>query len=104
MKKLTVLLVVTALALAPAAFAASNNSQSQTNTLSVAVAAEADLTINSPSTTLSSNAAIAFSPYTGTTTFSYHIRTSQSGGNGSLTVQVTSDLRAAIVATLAPSR
>ena|SRR5437660_188033 len=91
MKKLTILLVATTLALAPAAFAA-NNTQSQTNTLSVAVAAEADLTITSASTTtLSSNSSVAFSPYAGTTTFSYHIRTSQSGGTGSLTVQVTSD-------------
>jgi hypothetical protein len=60
-----------------------------TSTLSMTVAAGASITISTSTTTLT--AASTFAAYTGTTSFSYSIRTSQSTGAGSIQVKITSD-------------
>ncbi len=61
-----------------------------TTTVSVNVAAEAALQVNTATTTLA-NVGTIFNAYTGTTNFSYKVRTTKTGGNGSITLQVTSD-------------
>lgn len=61
-----------------------------TNVLDVTVLQEAALTIQSGHTFLTSPGT-NFSPYTGTTNFIYFIRTTKSGGTGSITLQVTTD-------------
>jgi hypothetical protein len=67
---------------------------SGTTTLSVNVAAEASISIGTSTTTLSSTPGL-FVDYTGTTNFTYKIRTSQSGGTGVVNVQITSDFAGA---------
>jgi hypothetical protein len=61
-----------------------------TNNLTVAPVAEAALTIGTSATTLSSSGT-NFSDYTGTTPFTYFIRTTQSGGTGTIDLKVTTD-------------
>jgi hypothetical protein len=60
-----------------------------TTTLNVTVSAEAALTVGA-STNLASTGS-NFSNYTGSTSLTYFIRTSQSSGTGSIVVEVTSD-------------
>ena len=85
MKQLTITLLV-ALSMAVSAVAQSTG----TTTLSVTVAAAAQITVTTSNTSLTSSGTV-FQPYTGTTTFSYKVRTSSSGGSGSITVQITSE-------------
>ena len=85
MKRLTITLLV-ALSMAASAVAQSTG----TTTLSVTVGAAAQITVSTSNTSLTSSGTV-FQPYTGTTTFSYKIRTSTSGGAGSVTVQITSE-------------
>jgi len=61
-----------------------------TNNLTVAPIAEAALTIGGSATTLAS-AGTNFADYTGTTPFTYFIRTTKSGGTGSIVLKVTTD-------------
>jgi hypothetical protein len=61
-----------------------------TTTLSVTVSAEAALQVTTTTTTLAATGTI-FNPYTGTTSLTYKIRTTQSTGTGTLTAKVTSD-------------
>jgi hypothetical protein len=61
-----------------------------TTTVSVTVVAEAALSVTPSSTTLASTGT-NFTNYTGSTSLTYYIRTTQSGGSGSLTLKVTSD-------------
>jgi len=61
-----------------------------TNQVSVTVSAEAALTIGASATTLTSTGT-NFSNYTGTTPFTYFIRTTKSGGSGFIKLQVTTD-------------
>ena len=61
-----------------------------TNTVSVNVAAEAALTIGSGATSLTS-IGTNFANYTGSTPFTYFIRTGQSSGTGTINLQVTTD-------------
>jgi hypothetical protein len=63
---------------------------SGTTTLSVNVAAEASISIGTATTTLSSTPGL-FADYTGTTNFTYKIRTTKVGGTGAVNVQITSD-------------
>lgn len=67
-----------------------------TTTLSVAVAAESAISVTTATTTLAeaTGAGIFGSPYTGTTNFSYKVRSSQTGGGGSITVKITADFGA----------
>lgn len=59
-------------------------------TVQVTIAAEASLSITSAATLTTSGTSFA-NPFTGTTSFTYKIRTKQSTGTGSITLQVTSD-------------
>ena len=61
-----------------------------TTTLNVTVAAEAGLTVGTGATTLASTGT-NFSNYTGATNLTYYVRTSATGGSGSVVLQVTSD-------------
>jgi hypothetical protein len=61
-----------------------------TTSLSVTVAAEASIAINTASTALTSSGGL-FADYTGTTNFTYKIRTTQVNGTGSIVLQITSD-------------
>ncbi|HXX22379.1 MAG TPA: hypothetical protein VEO19_04440 [Terriglobia bacterium] len=61
-----------------------------TTTMSVAVVAEAGLTVNTSTTTLTESGA-SFSPYTGTTSLTYYIRTTPSTGGGNIQLEVTTD-------------
>jgi hypothetical protein len=63
---------------------------SGTTTLSVNVAAEASLSIGTATTSLTSATGL-FADYTGTTNFTYKIRTTQTGGTGAVNVQITGD-------------
>jgi hypothetical protein len=60
-----------------------------TSNISVTVSAEASLTINTSTTTLTSSG--VFSPFVGSTNYTYLIRTSQSTGSGTIQLQVTAD-------------
>jgi len=64
-----------------------------TATVGVTVNAEAALTIQTTALTLSQSGN-NFSDYTGTTNFTYFIRTSKSGGHGSIVLEVTTDFSA----------
>jgi hypothetical protein len=59
-----------------------------TTTLSLTVASEASLHIDSPTTTLATVGTV-FANYTGTTSFTYKIRTTKTGGSGTLTAALT---------------
>ena len=76
---------IAALSAAPAVFAATD---SGTTDLQVTVGPEASFTVGSGTTTLTASDT-KFGGYAGTTSFTYKIRTTQSGGTGSIVVQVT---------------
>jgi hypothetical protein len=61
-----------------------------TTSVSVTVGAEAALQVNTATTTLA-NVGTIFNSYTGTTNFTYKVRTTKTGGTGTITLQVTSD-------------
>lgn len=65
-------------------------------TLSVVVAAESAISITTSTTSLTeaTGAGIFGSAYTGTTNFSYKVRSSQTGGGGTITVKITTDFAA----------
>jgi hypothetical protein len=90
MKRRTLALIAAAgmVALSPA-LSAQTFQLTGTTTINVVVAAEASLYINDSSTTLSGGP--LFTDYTGTTRFTYKIRTTQGSGSGSITSLVTSD-------------
>jgi hypothetical protein len=77
---------ILALSAAPAAFAASTDTG--TTDLQVTVGPEASFSVGSGTTTLAA-ADTKFGGYSGTTSFTYKIRTSQTTGTGSIVVQVT---------------
>jgi hypothetical protein len=62
---------------------------SGTTTMSVTVGPEAAIQINTATTTLTAGS--VFSNYTGTTNFSYKVRTTQSTGAAHIQLEVTSD-------------
>ena len=61
-----------------------------TTTVSVTVGAEASIQIDTGTTGLTSSGTL-FSDYTGTTNYTYKVRTTKSGGTGTITLRVTSD-------------
>ena len=67
-----------------------------TTTLSVAVAAESAISITSATTNLTeaTGSGIFGARFTGTTNFSYKVRTTTTGGSGSITVKITADFAA----------
>ena len=87
----TLLKTLPLLSLALLFTAAVGNAQSATgtSTVTVTVGAEASLTVSSP-TALTAVGAV-FNNFTGTTTVTYFVRTTQSTGSGSITLKVTSD-------------
>jgi hypothetical protein len=68
-----------------AQFGASGNTSLQVN-----VASEAAIQVDTATTNLATAGTI-FNDYTGSTNFTYKIRTTKVGGTGSITLQVTSD-------------
>ena len=60
-----------------------------TSNMNVTVGAESALTIQSANTNFS--APTLFSNYTGTTNFTYFVRTTKTGGSGTITLQITTD-------------
>jgi hypothetical protein len=61
-----------------------------TTTVSVTIGAQAGLNITNSSTPLTANGS-NFSQFNGTTGLTYFVRTSASGGSGSITMKVTTD-------------
>jgi hypothetical protein len=84
LKTLTIVMAILALA-APAAFG--QFAATGTTTLSLTVGPEAAISVTEVSTPLSLSGGL-FSDYTGTTNFTYKIRTSKDGGTGSITASV----------------
>jgi hypothetical protein len=62
-----------------------------TTTLSVAVGPEAALTVTTGTTTLATASTTFGAPFTGNTSLLYFIRTTKTGGTGTLTLKITSD-------------
>lgn len=79
--KIVLTIAAAALAIAPAAFA-------EDSTVSVVVGPEASFVSHSNTTTMSKGNT-TFGAYSGTTNFTYKIRTTTSGGTGAITVLVT---------------
>jgi len=88
MKK--ILLAAVVLLLSASLAGAATVTATGTTTLSVTVQNEASITITTGTTTLGATGTV-FNPYTGTTQFTYKIRTTQTGGSGSIVLQVTTD-------------
>ncbi|MEI9971828.1 MAG: hypothetical protein WDO73_07105 [Ignavibacteriota bacterium] len=65
-----------------------------TTTLSVVVPAEASLTVTTGTTSLSTSGSNFSTPYSGTTSFTYQVRTTKVGGTGTISAKVTSDFPA----------
>jgi hypothetical protein len=86
MNRIQLALVTMGIVAAPVMFAATDTA---TTTLAVTVAPEASITVNTSPTL--SKGGTEFEAYTGNTTFTYMVRTLQSGGSGSVTAQVTTE-------------
>jgi hypothetical protein len=89
MKKLLWFALAAVVLLAPCAFAQGLGTTAPPSTVQVNVAAESALTIQTSALVLSSPT--NFADYIGTTSFTYFVRTTKSGGTGSITLQVTTD-------------
>lgn len=86
-QKLIFALAIAALAIAPMAIGA--DTAAKDSTLGVTVGPEASFTAVDATTTLAKGGDVLFAAYTGTTNFTYKIRTTLSGGTGTITVMVT---------------
>jgi hypothetical protein len=80
------LLILTFVALPGAVYAQATDTG--TTTLNVTVGSEASISITNSSVTMNQSGT-EFAAFTGTTNFSYRIRTSQGAGSGSITALVT---------------
>ena len=89
MKRYALYIAVLALCAAPMSFA--QFAGTGTTTLSVVVGPEAAISINTGITNLTTSGSTFGNAFTGTTNFSYKVRTTKSGGNGNITLEVTSD-------------
>jgi hypothetical protein len=83
---ISLLLVLGISTLAHAQFGATG-----TTTLSVVVGPEAAISVTSGTTSMSTTGSTFSNPFTGTTNFSYKVRTTTTGGNGAITLKVTTD-------------
>ncbi len=83
------LLIVGAAVLIATATASAQSSTGNT-ALQVAVAAEAALTVNTATTNLTTIGTV-FNNYTGTTSFTYKVRTKKVGGSGTVTAAIALD-------------
>jgi hypothetical protein len=90
MKKTSKIISNLAVALLLTASLAHAQSATGATTINVTVAAEAALTITTGTTNLTSTGT-TFNNYTGTTNLTYFVRTTATGGNGSIKLQVTTD-------------
>lgn len=61
-----------------------------TTSVSVTIGAEASISISAGGTPLTSSG-VLFANYTGTTNFTYKVRTGQASGSGSIVLQITTD-------------
>src|SRR5712692_3244068 len=89
MKKLFLTIAAAALLVGPVARGQSFGT-SGTTTVSVTVGAEASIRVDTATTNLTTTGTI-FNDYTGTTNFTYKVRTTTSGGTGTITSKVTAD-------------
>ena len=92
MKKILALTAL-ALLLAASSALAQLGTTAPTATVTVNVGTEAALTIQTAALTLNQNGS-NFADYTGTTNFTYFIRTAKTGGVGSIVLEVTGDFSA----------
>ena len=76
-------------------FAHAQFASTGTTTLQLNVGSEAAIQINTATTTLATSGSTFSNPYTGTTSFTYKIRTTKVGGTGNVTTQVTADFTGA---------
>jgi len=90
MKLNTNTLILASALLAMAGTAHAQFASTGTGNVSVNVGAEASIRIDTPNLTLTSTGT-NFSDYTGSTGFTYMIRTSAGSGTGSITLKVTTD-------------
>lgn len=93
MKKLALVAILGVLVFLTPGIQAQYTTQGNT-TLSVAINPEAALNITDGTTALATTGTNFNNPYTGTTNLTYKIRTKQTGGSGSITLQVTTDFGA----------
>jgi hypothetical protein len=89
MKRLSFLAVLAVLCMSSLSYA--QFASTGTTTLSVTVAPEAAIRIDTASTALNTSGANFANPYTGTTNFTYKVRTTKTGGSGTITLKVTTD-------------
>jgi len=87
MRKLILLTLLAVLSGVPARAQFAGNGST---TVSVTVGPEAAIQVDTTSTALSTTGTV-FNDYTGTTNFTYKIRTGASSGTGTITLQVTAD-------------
>ena len=88
-----VLILAAILMLAASSAFAQLGTTAPTATVAVTVAPEAALTIQTPALALTQTGT-NFSDYTGTTAFTYFVRTTKVGGTGTIVLQVTTDFTA----------
>jgi hypothetical protein len=93
MKRLNVLAVLAVLCMSSLSYA--QFASTGTTTLSVTVGTEAAIRIDTASTALNTSGGNFGNPYTGTTNFTYKVRTTKAGGNGTITLKVTTDFTGA---------
>ena len=87
----TALFAIASLALVlPAGLNAQTFAATGTTSVSVSVAAEASLSVGTATTSLTTTGTI-FNDFTGTTNLTYKVRTTKTGGAGTITAQVTTD-------------
>ena len=89
MKRVILFAALVTLCLSPMAFA--QFASTGTTTLSVTVGPEAAIQVNTATTTLAAAGTNFNNPYSGTTNFTYKMRTTKSGGSGAITLKVTTD-------------
>ena len=88
--KRTILAALAVLALTGLLANAQTFGPTGTTTLTLTVGAEASIRVDTASTALTTVGAV-FNNYTGTTNFTYKIRTTKTTGSGTITLQVTAD-------------
>ena len=69
--------------------------QAQTTSLNLTVGPEALITVTTGTTSLTNSGGNFSMPFTGTTNYSFKIRTSKTSGSGNISVQITTDFTAA---------
>lgn len=94
MHKTNKALLIVVAALMVAATVASAQTNTGNTTLRVGVVAEAAIVVNTPTTQLNTTGTV-FNDYTGSTSFTYKVRTTKSGGQGTVTASIASDFAGA---------